>query len=80
VQKREKIEKVTGSQDDAFWEGTENIWSGAKNREKIEKVTDSRDDKGDRDASMEGGSCTEGVFFILFRWAAGSPQPIPYSG
>jgi hypothetical protein len=42
--KRERIEKVTGSQDDGFAEGTEEHLVAYEKREKIEKVTGSQDD------------------------------------
>ena len=42
--KHEKIEKVTGSQDDGFVEGLEYNWFNMQKTRKIEKVTGSQDD------------------------------------
>ena len=44
IQKHGKIEKVFGSQDDAFLEGIEKHLVGSTKHGKIEKVTGSQDD------------------------------------
>jgi hypothetical protein len=61
---------------------TIHIWvQGAGTQENChpdrKKVTPSRDDKGEGDASMESGCCTEGVFHHL-GWAA-CPCPLGVS-
>jgi hypothetical protein len=51
---------LTGSQDDAFFEGTEKYLVRCKNREKIEKVTGSQQSSSGGDVSEDSPQEVDG--------------------
>jgi hypothetical protein len=73
VQKRGKVEKVTGSQDDDFVEGTEKHLVGYKKRERTEKVTGSQ---GRLSAPLPMNKCSFLPYLATGKSAAPNEQKI----